>query len=76
MKSLDQPIGLGMVGSRHLAFDAPGLGELGEEGRGELGTSVCGYCRWYTEVLNPSICEGVYDAFGRDVDYGDRNRPS
>ena len=40
MESLDHPIRLGMVWGRHIDLDAPCVGQLLEQGRRELGTSV------------------------------------
>ena len=76
MESLDEAVGLGMVRRRHKSLDAPGAGQLLKNVRGELRAPVGGYSRRDAVVLYPSVSEGVCDALGRDVGYGDGYRPS
>ena len=76
MESLDKAICLRMIRSCHEAFDAPCLGQLEENGGRKLGASVCGNGGWATEMLHPSVCEGVDDALRGDVHHGNGHGPS
>ena len=76
MHSLDEAVGLRMVGGRHDQFDAPKTVQLSEEIRRELGSSVCRYRRRNPEMLHPTVAEGVCDRLGGDVSHWDGYWPS
>lgn len=67
MEAFHKTICLRMVGRRHRMLDAPCLGELLEQGRAKLRTSVRGYGGRDSKLLNPAMGEGIEDGFGCDV---------
>ena len=75
MQAFDETVGLGMIGRRCECLDSPGLGQLEEYFRRELTAPVRGDGGRNTEVLNPTIREGVGDRFRRDVDEGNGYGP-
>ena len=68
METLHKAISFRMIGGREDVFDPPSFGELLEEMRTELRTSVRSDRSWNAELLHPAVGEGVEDRLGGDVD--------
>ena len=67
MESLDESIGLWMVGRRRQVSYAPYFGELLEQSRLELDASVGCDGRWNSVVLHPTMGERVEDRLGGHI---------
>lgn len=76
MESLDEAICLWVIRCGHYQFNAPHLGELFEQFRRELSSSVRRDRSGDAHGSDPTMREGVDDRLGGHVDHRYRDRPS